>query len=133
MTGVAITSLSLQKGMKQQSGSSKVFPMRAISTLPSRTLATAPRLSDCQEWKYTSVIWLVKALRISWQKIGGRNGGNGQVNDFFILSGKFFYNIAAHVQHIGSAVVKLQSSLCDSSASWWYGSVNESSIPAPKN
>ena len=38
------------------------------SNMPSRTLATAPRLSDCQEWKYTSVIWLVKALRISGKR-----------------------------------------------------------------
>ena len=55
----------------------------------------------------------MKALRISWQKVGGRNGGNSQVNNFFILSGKFFYNVAAHVQHIGSAVIKLKTALGD--------------------
>ena len=48
-----------------------------------------------------------------WQEVRGGNCGNGQVNDLFILSGEFFYNVAAHVQHIGGAVVKLKATLGD--------------------
>ena len=49
----------------------------------------------------------------TWQKVGGRNGGNSQVNDLFILSGELFYNVAAHVQHIGGAVIKQKTALGD--------------------
>ena len=47
----------------------------------------------------------------TWQKVGGRNGGNSQVNDLFILSGELFYNVAAHVQHIGGAVIEQKTAL----------------------
>ena len=49
----------------------------------------------------------------TWQKVGGRNGGNSQVNDLFILSGELFYNVAAHVQHIGGAVIEQKTALGD--------------------
>ena len=49
----------------------------------------------------------------TWQKVGGRNGGNSQVNNFFILSGELFYNVAAHVQHIGGAVIEQKTALGD--------------------
>lgn len=49
-----------------------------------------------------------------WQKIGRGNGGNGQVNDLFVLPGELFNNVAAHVQDIGSAVVELKPLLGDS-------------------
>ena len=49
----------------------------------------------------------------TWQKVGGRNCGNSQVNNFFILSGELFYNVAAHVQHIGGAVIEQKTALGD--------------------
>lgn len=49
-----------------------------------------------------------------WQKIGRGNGGNGQVNDLFVLTGELFHNVAAHVQDIGGAVVELKPTLGNS-------------------
>ena len=47
------------------------------------------------------------------KQIRGRNGGNCQIYNLFIDSSKFFYNIAAHIQNVGSTVIKLKSSLGD--------------------
>lgn len=45
-----------------------------------------------------------------WKQVGGWDCGDTDINDFFAGSGKFFYQMIAHVQHLNRTVIKLISS-----------------------
>ena len=87
--------------------------MRAISTLPSRISCHSAKTVRLPGVEVYVCNLAGKGTEDFRQKIGRGNGGNGQVNDFLFCPVNSSI-IFAHVQHIGSAVVKLQSSLCDS-------------------